>query len=251
MAEPRLSMPPPPIFIAGLDIGQMHDPTALAIAEREMVLYAGKLEPRFLVRYLERVPLGTPYPEMVKGVRATLHTLEQAYTLVIDATGVGRPIVDLFRAVSADGLRTVGVQPPASSRPIAVTLTSGATPHSERWDEWSVPKRDLVLGMQVASQHGRLRVARALPEAATLVRELQNFQWKVSQIGQDQYGAWREGTYDDLVLAVALSVWWGTLYAPTSLPATQQQYATPTGNPLRRPGQGDQVAQGAGSLWRR
>lgn len=241
-----------PRFLAALDVGQLHDPTALAIAEREMIVYAGKLEPRFLVRFLQRVPLRTPYPKMVPMVRGILHRLIPGpYSFVIDATGVGRPIVDLFREVPAEVLLQVGTQPPASYRPIAVTLTRGETATHERWDEWHVPKRDIVLGLQVAAQQDRVWVAPSLPEAATFAKEVQNFQWKVSKSGQDQYGAWREGQHDDLLFAVALIVWWGTLYAPTALPASQQQYATPTGNPLRRSSQGAHVAQGMGNPWRR
>ena len=30
---------------------------------------------------------------------------------------------------------------------------------------------------------------------------------KVSSAGREQYGAWREGTHDDLVFAVALACW--------------------------------------------
>jgi hypothetical protein len=41
-----------------------------------------------------------------------------------------------------------------------------------------------------------------------LVREIQNFQVKINlETAHDSYGAWREGTHDDLVLAVALALW--------------------------------------------
>jgi hypothetical protein len=74
-----------------------------------------------------------------------------------------------------------------------------------------VPKRDLVSVVQVALQTERLKIASALPEAEALVRELQNFQVKISlDTAHDSYGAWRDGTHDDLVLAVALAVWCGT-----------------------------------------
>jgi hypothetical protein len=53
-----------------------------------------------------------------------------------------------------------------------------------------------------------LKVARNLPEAELLARELLNFQVKITATAHDTYGAWREGTHDDLVLAVALVCWW-------------------------------------------
>ena len=62
--------------------------------------------------------------------------------------------------------------------------------------------------VQSGLQSGQLKVAADLPEAATLQRELQNFQVKIKlETGNDSYGAWREGTHDDLVLAVALALW--------------------------------------------
>ena len=42
-----------------------------------------------------------------------------------------------------------------------------------------------------------------------MVEELLSFQVKISVSGHDTYGAWREGTHDDLVLATALAVWVG------------------------------------------
>jgi hypothetical protein len=74
---------------------------------------------------------------------------------------------------------------------------------------WHVPKRDLIAMVQVALQTGRLKIAAALPEAATLTRELANFQMKITLAGHDTYGAWREGTHDDLVLALACALWTG------------------------------------------
>jgi hypothetical protein len=70
-----------------------------------------------------------------------------------------------------------------------------------------VPKRDLVSVIQVGLQNKILKIASQLPDAETLIRELQNFTVKITDAANDTYGAWREGTHDDLVLAVALAVW--------------------------------------------
>ncbi len=67
----------------------------------------------------------------------------------------------------------------------------------------------LVSIVQVALQTDKLKVASALAEAQTLVRELQNFQVKITDAANDTYGAWREGTHDDLVLAVAMALYAG------------------------------------------
>jgi hypothetical protein len=113
--------------------------------------------------------------------------------LVIDATGVGRPVVNLFEQ---RGLH-----------PIGITIMGGTEViHEDR--EWKVPKRDLVSAVQVGLQSRTLRVARDLAEAEMLVTELLNFQVKITAAANEIYGAWRDGTHDDLVLAVALTCWW-------------------------------------------
>jgi hypothetical protein len=211
-----------PKFYAGLDIGQMADPSALAILEREILDTGTRVEGRFLLRYLERVPLMTPYPVMVDGVHQRLEAIHEPCTLIVDATGVGRPVVDMFRTKLL--------------LPIAVTITTGERVTSERFDEWHVPKRLLIMGMQVAMQQGRLRVAASLKEGPVFVRELQQFQWKPTRTNQDSYGAWREGAHDDLILAVAVALWYSSRFLPTGARPrhSQQQYATGPGNPLKR-----------------
>ena len=50
----------------------------------------------FQVGHLERVPLGTLYPAIVAHVGRLLTKLPGRAELVIDFTGVGRPIFDMF-----------------------------------------------------------------------------------------------------------------------------------------------------------
>jgi hypothetical protein len=54
----------------------------------------------------------------------------------------------------------------------------------------------------------RLQVAPTPVEAPTLVRELLNFQVKVTRAAHEKFGSRRDGQHDDLVLAVALAVWY-------------------------------------------
>ena len=49
---------------------------------------------------------------------------------------------------------------------------------------------------------------------AILVRELQQFQVKITQAAHETFGVWREGQHDDLVLAVALACWWAERHPP-------------------------------------
>lgn len=177
-------------FVAGLDLGQMQDYTALAILE--LADRRGGVE--YQCRHLQRFPLGTSYPAIVSAVKEILSKplLLGRCALAVDATGVGRPVVDLLRAA---GL-AVG----------AVTIMGGDTA-AGGGNEWHVPKRDLISALQVLLQSGRLKFAEGLPEVATLTSELLTYQVKITPSANDTYNA-REGAHDDMVLALAVALWW-------------------------------------------
>jgi hypothetical protein len=96
--------------------------------------------------------------------------------------------------------------PPAFLQPILITGGHKAT-----WEAgvWHVPKKELASVLQVLLQLGRLKIAKELPEAQALVRELENFKVKITIAANETFGGWREGDHDDLVLAVALACWLG------------------------------------------
>jgi hypothetical protein len=148
------------------------------------------------LRHLERFELGTPYPQIVERVGAILGTEPlrgRRRSLVVDATGVGAGVVDMFVH--------------ARLYPIPITIHGGDTVHYQR-PGYRVPKRDLVGAVQVLLQNERLKIVRSLPEAAILRTELQNFRVKIDpRTAHDSYSHWREADHDDLVLATALAAW--------------------------------------------
>jgi terminase large subunit-like protein len=182
-------------FIIGLDLGQMQDYTAIAVAER---LGKSKKDRAYHLRHLERFELGTSYPDVVKRVKELVNTepLKRNAKLVADATGVGVPVVDMLWQA---GLSLIPV------------LITGGDSVSTSGIFWKAPKRDLITQLQVLLQSGRLKIAEGLPESLTLINELLAFKVKITASANDTYGVWREGVHDDLVLAAALAVWWGQL----------------------------------------
>lgn len=182
-----------PCYLVGLDLGQAQDYTALVIVEQQDTSPTAS----YAIRHLERFRLGTAYPRIVSHVQALLQrpSLQGQSTLVVDATGCGRPVVDLLTQ--------------AQLAPVAVSIHGGGqVSHEGR--HWRVPKRDLVGGLLVLLQTERLKVADALPLAQVLVQELLNFRVTIDpRTAHDSYSAWREADHDDLVLATALAVWWG------------------------------------------
>ena len=88
---------------------------------------------------------------------------------------------------------------------MAITITGREAVVKEATEHYKLPKRDLVRTMRVPLQTGWQRQGPILPEAAMLVQELLAFQVKIIPQGHNTYGTQREGSYDDPVLAVALS----------------------------------------------
>lgn len=215
-------------FVSGLDLGQVSDFSAWAIAEKLPCPHptrAGMNAWTYAIRHLQRWPLGTPYTQIVDEVREVCRLRLRGAPLVVDGTGVGRAVVDLFRKAGCAG------------RLVSVTITGG---HSATEDAdkrgWSVPKKDLVGVMQALLQTKRLDVAKKLPDAETLRRELGNFKVKITAAANETFGAWREGQHDDLVLAVAMACWFGERGGTATINATAPPRRDQLPEVLKAPG---------------
>lgn len=196
-AEPRL----PPII--GIDLGQKRDPTAIAVAEiehRDADDAQGDRshkEAHYLIRFLNRLPLGTPYPETARRLGEIFRLVKGRAGLTprifVDATGVGAAVVDMLNS-----------QVPTASL-WAVTFTHGdrrTTHPAER--KITLGKAFLVSRLQVLLQRNRLHLPQG-SEARALAQELLTYEIKVDENAVDRYGAFRVGTHDDLVTALGLA----------------------------------------------
>ena len=201
-------------FILGVDLGQARDYTAIAVLERFEEL-TGKAEKgrwttqvRYEMPHLERPPLGTSYPAIIDRLKDLIVRLpaHERLKILVDRTGCGRPVVDLMRK---EKLQIV-----------PITITAGGSVTGSAYGGYNVPKRELVSNLAIQFQADRLKISRALPEAAQLIEELQNFKMKITLAGNDTYEAWRESDHDDLVLAAAMAAWYGEkkLYSILHLP---------------------------------
>jgi hypothetical protein len=193
-------------YFTGLDLGQTSDYTALAVLARSARPHPAdpaRLLNHYAVRHLQRFKLGTGYVEIAEAVSALLARPPlPGGVLVVDQTGVGRAVVDMF-----DRLRL-----PATMQPI--TITSGTSVTGADDGSLHVPKKDLVGTLQVLLQSRRLQVANTLPDASVLAKELLAFRAKITTAGNQVYESWRERDHDDLVLAVALAAWLGEHQVP-------------------------------------
>ncbi len=177
-------------------MGQRRDSSAIAVVERvwepastqEFMRTGRDGQWWFRVRMLERMRLGTPYPDVVRRVRdiAGLPLIALGRTVVVDGTGVGAPVVDLMRRAGM-GCSVIPILITGGGRP-GVGLRGGYE---------SVPRSELLTGMQVLVQQGRLKVGARHQEAQALRQEM---------LGLQLAGKGTEA-HDDLAIAVALALW--------------------------------------------
>jgi hypothetical protein len=146
---------------------------------------------QYQVRFLARLPLGVSYPTIVNHVAGLLAKVPGA-ELVLDVTGVGAPVRDLFVH--------------AGISPIGVVITAGTSENHENWPIVSVPKLILISRLQALLHTGALRIHKGIPDSVALVRELQDFRTEFTASGALTFNA-RSGRHDDLVLALAIAVW--------------------------------------------
>jgi Terminase RNaseH-like domain len=171
-------------YTCGVDLGRSFDPTAVAII-RKVGAESGR--PLFQCGYLTRLPLQMTYPAQVAQIKQLVARLRGNCELVIDHTGVGKAVADIF-AIS--GLATVNV-----------TITAGDATTQEGLD-FHVPKLSLVSRLQALLHNGQLKIHRGLADAQTLVEELQNFQASVTDSG-----TWRFGPGDHPSMTTSCSHW--------------------------------------------
>lgn len=217
-------------YWVGADFGQASDYTAVSVlervpvevGEREVVRKTGLLtrekvtvpthDHELHLRYLSRPPLRTSYERIADGIVSRLRELEPVgefgergrVGLAVDATGVGRAIVDMLmeRLSTSVGLPKIHFWP--------VVVTSGISV-TKNGLYLGVPKRELINAGVVALQEGRLKFGAEVPERETLMEELLAYRVRINlQTGHDMYTPWREGAHDNLLFSVCLATWaWG------------------------------------------
>jgi hypothetical protein len=191
-------------LFVGLALGQTTDPSALCVVEGAPA--DPDAYPRvyhYDVRSLYRWPLQTDYTRIAADVRRFLAKPSlSGCTLVVDQTGVGRPVVELIRR-----------EGPASGRLVPVTITSGLGVSRAEDGGYHVAKAVLVSTLQVLLQGKRLRFAEGLRETPTLLKELADYRLRISAALNELYAA-REGAHDDLVLSLALACWFAEREPP-------------------------------------
>src|SRR6266568_4607052 len=224
----------------GVDVGQIRDPTAIAVSEVSQ-LDTGKLRfgpspqparldsksglwipaediypvmvTEYTVRHIRRLPLGTSYPDVALHIADMLCSplfAGRSVRVLIDVTGVGRPVYDdLDREILR---RKYGIwnndgtfQPGSKGEMARLRLKPITFSHGEKYNRSTgvLAKAFLVSRLQSLLQGGHVH-GPDIPEMKATVEELKSYEIKVSDDGKDQYGG-KIGKHDDLATCLALA----------------------------------------------
>jgi hypothetical protein len=212
-----------PVAIVGVSLGHRHQKTAISVTERAYIptgetfnavdynhrykrtrlMAREKVMVEYHVRHLERHGPPSRYASVAQRFPEVVHKIGQDIILVVDLTATGRPAYSLILGELTSALEGTRIR--FKHCPITVSGVTGGVSRSPEVG-FLVPRRDLISASQILFDKGQLKIAEALPLARTLTDELLAFKPKPVTPGDDLEG-WREGKDDDLVLAVAISVW--------------------------------------------
>jgi len=211
----RITVDPAREFVVGVDLGKSVDSTVIAIVEyvrvgtgefevskasshRGITITKEKYRETYDLRELQRLKLQTTYDEVIEHLVGLMNTtpLREA-ELVIDDSGVGRPIGDMIEAQT-------------TLRPIRVTTTGGEHANKITERRWHVPKQEMVSLLSGLFATRMIRLAHNLPNLEVLRRESQTFLRTYTSSGRSTFSA-ASGRHDDTISALSLACWWATM----------------------------------------
>ncbi len=188
-------------YFCGCDLGRKRDPSTLAIIE---VQYTGSGR-LYVVSYLKRFTLSMYYTDIAAKLAKTDESLkriaakkdkEAIITYILDATGLGAPICELVEKV---------LGPNADVK--HVYITGGINTTEADFNEYHVPKGQLISGLMAAFDSKSIYMTRRSKEINQIVSELAEFQIHITEAGRDVFDDRGKGHHSDLVIALALAVW--------------------------------------------
>jgi hypothetical protein len=190
-------------FLIGLDLGQRRDHSAIVVIEvaeiaskdRSPVTFAPTVTKRCTVRHIEQIPLRTPFPAVVERTARIADKLakDAPTSLIVDATGLGAPVIEMFRI------------PTARWRLAPVIIGSG---YRDNFVDglWRVSKQDLIGRLQLAFDFNHFTIEPGLHKTEALVEELTSLRGFQRKQGRIIEAPGRK--HDDMALALCLA-WWG------------------------------------------
>ena len=180
------------LIVAGLDLGQTHDHSALVVLAPDGPRPSGPV-PQWAVIHAEAIALGTRYGKVARHAgRAARSYLDAGHkgALAVDAAGVGRPVLEMLRA--ATDPETV----------VAITAHGGKR-LTGQWPDIGVARDSLYETVRRDLDQHAVRVLPGLPAAEALAADLAAF-------GPGRHAG-------DTLAALALATWLGDHLARTAV----------------------------------
>ena len=185
----------------GVDLGQARDPSAIAILEyseslspvRDPVKFNYPIIRQLALRQVERLPLGLEFSAVASRVGqiarylanlSPAHMRSPSVTIVVDATGVGRPVVEMIRK-----------EPLSYAQVIPVMITGGSSSHQSK-GFWYVPKTELMMRLATMIDHREFVIAGNLRNKDAWIAEMLSVKRETLS-----------GNPDDMIFATALACW--------------------------------------------
>ena len=200
--------------IIGWDIGGRDKPTGICVAQTQIraaeSYWNGErlVEPKpgqhFLVRFLERLPAGCGYPEMIERLvdiigKVSKHDYQLEPLLKANVTGGGVPVVDSL-------VQELSRKPDGGSCEIEkVFVAAGDRRETGESKEVKLGKAWMVRRLQVLLQYNRVHMGCKHPMFKEMARDLGEFQLD-SSLDPSEQGIFRVGRHDELVTALGLAL---------------------------------------------
>lgn len=195
----------------GVDIGQAQDHSSITVLARRIEAVEPLApEPNttmamYYAVVMNQFPLQTPYFELEQEIARLWHLPEMLTNekyLVVDATGVGSPVVENLQYLH---------HLPAES----IIITSGDSARVVEDGVYHVSKSNLVTALIDIVQRKRLKIIEGVKDADSFFNQLDVFGYKVNpNSGTLSYEAMQSKIHDDLVISTALAVWYAERVRP-------------------------------------
>jgi hypothetical protein len=153
----------------------------------------GTLKKHYIVRLIERVPLGSSYQSVVDRCAQLYETLNKRPRFVVDASGA-RPIYDLFKSANLPLL--------------PIQITAGTASRIEKGYGY-VSKLELATLLQVMSSANRIHLPANSKFSNAMRGEARRFELKITDSGNLTFGAEGSHKHDDLIMALTYVLWYG------------------------------------------
>lgn len=188
-----------PTYSVCLDIGSEQDFsvfTILRIMEHKIANPAEPVDdtglPHYGLVFLEQMPLKTRYPVIIDRAGAIIRSLRGNCHFLVDASGAGNPVVQMMQELN----------------PIPIFIVGGTIVNARESGGYNVPKREIVTSLQSIMHAGRLQIASGLPHLDQLRNQILGFKMKQRDSGVQAFEAATERTHDDIVMSLAVNVWY-------------------------------------------